>query len=49
MKDHQFDELLTSIQDMGKHMRGESVAAGVREFPESNVDANSEAVADIQG
>ena len=49
MNDHQFDELLTSIQDMGKHMRGESVVSRTREFPESDVDANPESVADIQG
>lgn len=39
MNDAQFDELLASVKDMGKHMRGESVAAHVREFPEPDVKA----------
>ena len=29
MNDKQFDELLSSVRDMGRHMRGEAVA-GVR-------------------
>lgn len=34
MNDKQFDELLSSIQDMGRHMRGEAVdGARVRDFP----------------
>ncbi len=39
MNEQQFDELLASVQDMGKHMRGESVTACVREFPEPDVKA----------
>jgi putative transcriptional regulator len=39
MNDQQFDELLASVQDMGKHMRGEAVAARVREFLEPDVKA----------
>lgn len=39
MKNEQFDELLASVEDMGKHMRGESVSARVREFPEPDVKA----------
>jgi putative transcriptional regulator len=39
MKNEQFDELLASVEDMGKHIRGESVAARVREFPEPDVKA----------
>lgn len=40
MNEQQFDELLASVQDMGKHMRGdESVATCVREFPEPDVKA----------
>jgi len=35
MNDLQFEELLASVKDMGKHMRGHEVAgAVVREFPE---------------
>ncbi len=39
MNNKQFDELLASVEDMGKHIRGESVAARVREFPEPDVKA----------
>lgn len=40
MMDKQFEELLASVNDMGKHMRGEKVAgAVVREFPEPDVKA----------
>ena len=40
MNDTQFEELLASVKDMGKHMRGEKVAgAVVREFPEQDVKA----------
>lgn len=39
MNEQQFNELLASVQDMGKHMRCESVAARVREFPEPDVKA----------
>lgn len=39
MNEQQFDELLASVQDMGKHMRGESATARVREFPEPDVKA----------
>ena len=35
MDDKQFDELLHSVGDMGRHMRGQSVAGTkVRDFPE---------------
>jgi hypothetical protein len=37
MNDEQFDELLTSVINMTMHMRGESIDARVREFPESDV------------
>jgi putative transcriptional regulator len=40
MNDKQFDELLDSVRDMGRHMRGEKVAGlGVLEFPEPDVKA----------
>ncbi|MFM8466178.1 MAG: helix-turn-helix domain-containing protein [Oxalobacteraceae bacterium] len=40
MDDAKFDELLTSLKDMGKHMRGERVGGLVmREFPEPDVKA----------
>ena len=40
MNDAQFEELLASVKDMGKHMRGEAVAgAVVRNFPEPDVKA----------
>ena len=40
MNDTKFEELLASVKDMGKHMRGEKVAgAVVREFPEPDVKA----------
>lgn len=40
MNDTQFEELLASVKDMGKHMRGEKVAGTVvREFPEPDVKA----------
>ena len=53
MNDQQFDELLACVQDMGKHMRGESVSARVRRAgPMSallkNLEADSEALAVIQ-
>lgn len=36
--DQQFEELLESTQDMGRHMRGEAVAGiRVQEFPEPDV------------
>jgi putative transcriptional regulator len=40
MDDKKFDELLESVRDMGRHMRGEAVA-GVRAqaFPEPDVKA----------
>lgn len=40
MDDKQFDDLLDSVRDMGRHMRGEAVA-GARgcEFPEPDVKA----------
>jgi len=38
MDNQQFDELLESVRDMGRHMRGETLAeARVREFPEPDV------------
>ena len=40
MIESQFEELLASVKDMGKHMRGKKVAgAVVREFPEPDVKA----------
>ena len=40
MNDAQFEELLASVKDMGKHMRGEKVAGAVlRDFPEPDVKA----------
>ncbi len=40
MNDQPFDELLESIRDMGRHMRGEAVAGiRVQEFPEPDVKA----------
>ena len=40
MNDQQFDELLGSVRDMGRHMHGQVVAGvRVREFPEPNVKA----------
>lgn len=40
MNDEQFDELLGSVRDMGRHMRGESVAGvRVKELPEPDVKA----------
>ncbi len=40
MDEKYFTELLDSVQDMGRHMRGESVAGAiVREFPEPDVKA----------
>ena len=40
MDDKQFDDLLASVRDMGKHMRGEAVErVMVREFPEPDVKA----------
>lgn len=40
MDDKQFDELLESVRDMGRHLGGEAVAgAKVREFTEPDVKA----------
>ncbi|MCK2087371.1 transcriptional regulator [Thauera aromatica] len=40
MDDKQFDALLESVRDMGRHMRGETVAeVKVHEFPEPDVKA----------
>lgn len=40
MNDKQFEELLQSVRDMGRHMRGEAVeGVRVREFPEPDVKA----------
>ena len=40
MENKQFEELLESVRDMGRHMRGERVAeARVQEFPEPDVKA----------
>lgn len=40
MNDTQFEELLASVKDMGKHMRGDKVAGAViRDFPEPDVKA----------
>ena len=43
MKEKQFDELIESVRDMGRHMRGELVS-GVRmqEFPDPDVKASRE-------
>ena len=38
MDEKLFDELMDSVRDMGRHMRGEAVAgAVVREFPDPDV------------
>ena len=43
MNDKQFDELLESVRDMGRHMRGESVSGvRVREVPEPDVKPGSQ-------
>ena len=48
MNDKQLDELLDSVRDMGRHMRGEKVAGlRVLEFPEPDVEANPEALSAI--
>lgn len=40
MNDNAFDDLLESVRDMGRHMRGEAVpGARVREFPDPDVKA----------
>ena len=40
MNDNQFEELLSSVRDMGRHMRGEKVeGVSLREFPEPDVKA----------
>ncbi len=40
MDDTKFEELLASVKDMGKHMRGEKVPGiVVREFPDPDVKA----------
>lgn len=40
MDDTKFEELLASVKDMGKHMRGEKVRGiVVREFPDPDVKA----------
>jgi putative transcriptional regulator len=40
MNNSQFEELLASVDDMGKHMRGEKVSGlKTREFPEPDVKA----------
>ena len=40
MDEKLFDELMDSVRDMGRHMRGEAVAgAVVREFPDPDVKA----------
>jgi putative transcriptional regulator len=40
MNNQQFDELLESVRDMGRHMRGEMVAgARMHEFSEPDVKA----------
>ena len=40
MNEKQFEELLSSVQDMGRHMRGKKVpGVRVREFPEPDVKA----------
>ncbi len=45
MDDKHFDELLESVRDMGRHMRGEALAgARLREFPEPDVKAIRERI-----
>ena len=45
MDDKHFDELLESVRDMGRHMRGEALAgAKLREFPEPDVKAIRERI-----
>ena len=39
MNEQQFEELLTGVKEMGKHMRGEPINVRVREFPEPDVKA----------
>ena len=39
MDKKQFEELLSSVRWMGKHLRGEKVPARVFEFPEPDVKA----------
>lgn len=40
MNDKQFNELLESVRDMGRHMRGENVdGMRIREMPEPDVKA----------
>jgi putative transcriptional regulator len=40
MDNERFNELLESVRDMGRHMRGEVVAeARIRDFPEPDVKA----------
>lgn len=40
MNDNEFDDLLESVRDMGRHMRDEAVpGARVREFPDPDVKA----------
>jgi len=40
MNETQFDELLSSVQDMGRHMRGEKVhGVRIQELPEPDVKA----------
>lgn len=40
MNDNAFDELLESVRDMGRHLRGEAVpGVCVREFPDPDVKA----------
>jgi putative transcriptional regulator len=40
MKEKQFDELIESVRDMGRHMRGELVSGmRMQEFPDPDVKA----------
>jgi putative transcriptional regulator len=40
MNNEQFEELLASVKDMGKHMRGQKVSGAITlEFPEPDVKA----------
>jgi putative transcriptional regulator len=40
VNDYQFDQLLESLRDMGRHMRGEAVSGiRVQEFPELDIKA----------
>jgi putative transcriptional regulator len=39
MNNEEFDELLESVRDMGRHMRGETVSVRIRELPDPDIKA----------